>query len=377
VVNTFMFSAEKTITEALLKREGLGSLRKLSITDKHIDFSSNDYLGFARSPLLKENIEKAMSKLKLSNGSGGSRLLTGNSTYAEELEAFLATIHKAEAALLFNSGYDANVGLLSSVPTRGDTILYDELVHASIHDGMRLSKADSFAFRHNDIEHLHERLKVAKGNIFVVVESVYSMDGDATFMEELEGLYNTYNLNLIVDEAHATGVFEMGLVQKFNVQDKIFARVHTFGKAMGCHGAVVLGSNKLKQYLINYARSFIYTTALPLHSLVSIECAYKLLAISENEAEKLKKNINYFKSQISLENGWMDSNSAIQSLVIPGNEMVKQVAAAIQKEDMDVRPIMSPTVPKGKERIRICLHSYNTKEEIDRLLKVINEELIK
>jgi 8-amino-7-oxononanoate synthase len=370
-----MFPADKFITEALIKRESIGALRKLSVSDKSIDFSSNDYLGFARSPLLNENIEAAMSKLKASNGSGGSRLLTGNSTYAEELEAFLATIHQAEAALLFNSGYDANVGLLSSVPTRGDTILYDELVHASIHDGMRLSKADSFSFRHNDIEHLHERLKAAKGNIFVIVESVYSMDGDVTFMEELEGLCSKYSLNLIVDEAHATGVFGMGLVQQFNLQDKVFARVHTFGKAMGCHGAVVIGNNTLKQYLINYARSFIYTTALPSHSLVSIECAYKLLVSERKAAEELQANISYFRSKIETKHSWLNSTSAIQSLIVPGNENVRALAKAIQKHDMDVRPIVSPTVPKGKERRSVCLHSYNTKAEIDLLMKVIGEEL--
>jgi len=370
-----MFPADKFITEALLKRESIGALRKLSVSDKSIDFSSNDYIGFARSQILSENVEAAMSKLKVSNGSGGSRLLTGNSMYAEELEIFLATIHQAEAALLFNSGYDANVGLLSCIPTRGDTILYDELVHASIHDGMRLSKADSFSFRHNDIEHLHERLKAAKGNIFVVVESVYSMDGDITFMEELEGLYNTYSLNLIVDEAHATGVFGMGLVQQFNLQDKVFARVHTFGKAMGCHGAVVIGNNALKQYLINYARSFIYTTALPLHSLVSIECAYKLLVSEKKAAEELQANISYFRSKAETKHNWLNSTSAIQSLIVPGNENVRALARAIQKHDMDVRPIVSPTVPKGKERIRVCLHSYNTKAEIDLLMKVIGEEL--
>jgi 8-amino-7-oxononanoate synthase len=269
------------------------------------------------------------------------------------------------------------VGLFSSVPSRGDTILYDELVHASIHDGIRLSRADSYLFRHNDIEHLQERLNSAKGNIFVAVESVYSMDGDITFMQQLAALCDTYNINVIVDEAHATGVFGMGMVQQYNIQDKIFARVHTFGKAMGCHGAVVLGSDTLKQYLINYARSFIYTTALPLHSLVSIECAYKLLAANKTEAEKLHSNIAYFRSKINVKDTWVNSTSAIQSLVVPGNENVKRVAKAIQLQDMDVRPIMSPTVAKSKERIRVCLHAYNTKTEIDKLLNVIGEELKK
>ncbi len=375
LLNTSMFSAERSISEILGKRKDEGALRKLYLTDKGIDFCSNDYLGFARSSILASLIDVCIAEEKIANGSAGSRLLAGNSKYAEELESFLAKIHSSPAALIFNSGYDANIGLFSSVCRRGDIILYDELVHASIHDGIRLSKADSYSFRHNDKQHLQERIEQAKGNIFVVVESVYSMDGDTTFMDELGGLYDNYGVNLIVDEAHATGVFGMGLVQKFNLQDKVFARVHTFGKAMGCHGAVVLGSELLKQYLVNYARSFIYTTALPLHSLVSIECAYNLLSSDKSAAEKLQENIAYFRSKINETDGWINSHSAIQSLIVPGNENVKRMAAAIQAKDMDVRPIMSPTVPKGKERIRICLHSYNTKAEIDELMNVIGEAL--
>lgn len=372
-----MFPVEKSISDTLLKREGQGALRKLVTNNKRIDFCSNDYIGFARSKNLFSLVEKRMGQLEKNNGSAGSRLLAGNTAYAEELETLLAGAHAAPAALIFNSGYDANVGLFSCLPARGDTILYDELVHASIHDGIRLSRAERFSFRHSDIGHLEERLRNGKGNVFVVVESVYSMDGDCAPLALLTELCNKHSAHLIVDEAHATGVFGMGMVQELGLHEKVYARIHTFGKALGCHGAAVAGTTALKDYLINYARSFIYTTALPVHSLVSIECAYRMLNEEPAEVKKLHDNIQHFRKKAkALDNGyeWIDSSSAIQSLVVPGNYYVRKLAAAIQAHDMDVRPIMSPTVPKGKERIRICLHSYNTIAEIDELTEVIEKE---
>ena len=368
-----MFPAEEALSGALQKREEQDLLRKLSFVTKRIDFTSNDYLGFARSPVLYERIEEKMLNSAKRVGSGGSRLLSGNSEEAEAVEKILATFHNAQAALLFNSGYDANVGLFSSIAQKGDSIIYDELVHASIHDGIRLSKADAFPFRHNDLAHLEERLKISSGNIFVAVESVYSMDGDCAPLKEMVDLCNKYHANLIVDEAHGTGVFGNGLIQNLKLENETFARIHTFGKALGCHGAIVLGSDILKKYLVNYARSFIYTTALPLHSLVSIKCAYQLLSESETIQNKLHENISYFRKKIknSPQHVWLDSVSAIQSMIVPGNSEVKRTCRKIQDADMDVRPILSPTVPKDKERIRVCLHSYNTKEEIDLLFETI------
>ncbi len=371
--NAFMFPADKTISNILLKRESQGALRKLSLWNKRIDFTSNDYLGFARSAELYAMIEEKIAASAKRIGSGGSRLLSGNSAEAEELELFLSGFYNAPAALLFNSGYDANVGLFSSIAKQGDIIVYDELVHASIHDGIRLSRADSFPFRHNDMIHLEERLNHSKGNIFVAVESVYSMDGDWAPLKEISGLCKKHHANLIVDEAHATGVFGKGLVQQQKLESDVFARVHTFGKALGSHGAVVLGSVTLKEYLVNYARSFIYTTALPLHSLISIECAHKLLEKSVPLQNKLSDNISYFRREIKGNKKWLDSPSAIQSMIVPGNDEVRELCKKIQENDMDVRPIMSPTVPKGKERIRICLHAYNTTEEIDQLFNIISE----
>ena len=215
----------------------------------------------------------------------------------------------------------------------------------------------------------------------MVVESVYSMDGDVAPLKEMADICALNNANLIVDEAHATGVYNNGLVQQLHLEENVFARVHTFGKALGCHGAIVAGSKTLRDYLVNYARSFIYTTALPMHSIVSIECAYKLLEKSGNVVKKLHDVIEYFRqkayNQKSTKGKWIDSHSAIQSLLVTGNESVKKLARAIQEHDMDVRPIMSPTVPRGKERVRICLHAYNTQSEIDKLLEIINGQFIK
>ncbi|RZL31360.1 MAG: aminotransferase class I/II-fold pyridoxal phosphate-dependent enzyme, partial [Pedobacter sp.] len=232
-----MNEAENFLESKLKERTENGLLRKLTSTSLPSDFSSNDYLGFAQSSTLKNLIKtqtEAISNIK--NGSGGSRLLSGNHSYTEQTEQFIANFHQAPSGLIFNSGYDANVGLLSSIPQRGDTIITDELIHASLIDGARLSYADRFKFKHNDLTDLDQKLRNAKGIIYVVVESVYSMDGDLAPLTEICNLCEKYNANLIVDEAHATGIFGekgKGLVVQLKLQSKVFARIVTFGKAIG------------------------------------------------------------------------------------------------------------------------------------------------
>lgn len=384
------------LNKRLNVRKEEGSFRYLSPGNNLIDFSSNDYLGFARSLELKKLVHEELDSLNIKHenglGSTGSRLLTGNSKYAEDLERLIAKYHSADAGLIFNSGYSANTGLLSSVARKGDVILYDELSHASIYDGVRLSKAESFPFKHNDAAHLEERLKFFRSmntpgaelprEIFVVVESVYSMDGDFAPLIEIASLCEDYQANLIVDEAHATGIFGKkgeGKVVELGLEKNVFARVHTFGKALGCHGAIVLASEILRDYLINFSRPLIYTTALPLHSLVVVKSAYKFLANSDNKIVDFSKLVHLFLSKINdyKISNFMKSYSPIQSLVIAGNDHVKMVATAVQSDGFDVRPILSPTVPKGKERIRICLHAFNTEEEITGLLSSIKKHSAK
>jgi 8-amino-7-oxononanoate synthase len=364
------------IERKLDERRSAGTYRALKPESHLVDFCSNDYLGFARSPELKNKIDEEVSHCGLvANGSTGSRLLSGNTVYTEKLEQQIASLHKSEAGLIFNSGYDANLGLFSSLPQRGDTILLDELVHASIIDGARLSHANRYSFRHNDLDSLEGKLKRAKGICYVAIESVYSMDGDTPPIKEILELTEKYNASLIVDEAHAIGLFPFGLVNQLDLQDRVFARVVTFGKALGCHGAIVLGGSLLKNYLVNYARSFIYTTAAPFHQVASVKMAYQRLQESTSEVERLKNNIALFKQKITPDNNYplLNSDSAIQCLVLKSNEKAKELAARLQNAGLDVRPILSPTVPLGSERIRICLHSYNTEAEITLLTDNINK----
>jgi len=366
-------SPEEFIDKKLQQRQHEGNYRTLKTESGLIDFCSNDYLGFARSPVLRKLIDEEINSFHTTkNGSTGSRLLSGNSLYTEETEQYIAGLHRSESALIFNSGYDANLGLFSSLPQRGDTIILDELAHASIIDGARLSFANRYTFKHNDLASLEDKLKQAKGICYVAIESVYSMDGDTPPIAEIVQLTEKYNANLIVDEAHAVGLYGFGLIDD-DLQDKVFARVVTFGKAFGCHGAVVLGSNLLQQYLINFARSFIYTTALPPHAIASVKTAYQYLQQSGNEIEKLKSNIQLFKQSVDNSRYQLiNSESAVQCLLLNSNEQAKAVAARLQSTGLDVRAILSPTVPAGSERIRICMHSFNSEQEIILLTDTIN-----
>ena len=369
---------EDSLRRRLDKRKELGMLRTLKVHSEMVDFCSNDYLGFARSPLLYKNIEDYCSKNRPRfAGSTGSRLLAGNSTFVEELEKSIARFHKAPSGLIFNSGYDANIGLFSCVPRRDDLVLYDEYIHASIYDGMRLGKAETVSFRHNDLEDAERKMISArnlgnKRDIFIAVESVYSMDGDRVPLQEMARLCDRYDVKLIVDEAHATGVIGaggVGLVNDLGLEEICFARLHTFGKALGCHGAILLGSDVLRNYLINFARSFIYTTALPYHALASVKCAYELLPMADKDRMELNDRIRQFGEAVDIPRPL--STSPIQCVIIPGNENVKAVALQLQHEGYDIRPILSPTVPRGKERLRICLHAFNTREEVGSLIKIL------
>ena len=208
------------------------------------------------------------------------------------------------------------------------------------------------------------------------------MDGDTPDLNAMVALCEKHKAYLIVDEAHAVGLYGTngaGLLEELGLQEAVFARIITFGKALGAHGAAVLGSENLIQYLLNFARSFIYSTALPPHSLATIKQAHIRL-ITESGAEQrkvLSENIGYFRSQLSqmeIDKGFIMSNSAIQSCILPNNQVVKQVAESIQDKGFDVRPILAPTVPAGKERIRFCLHSFNTKEQISDVLNLLEEQ---
>ncbi len=366
-------SMPENLIARLSKRNDAGLLRVLKIGDELIDFCSNDYLGLARQQEIYDAVQQEIdhSSIRL-NGSTGSRLIRGNSRLAEELEVFLADFHHADAALIFNSGYDANLGFFSSVPQRGDTILYDRLIHASIHDGIRLSHAKAFAFNHNDIEDAKRLLKQSSGQVYIVVESLYSMDGDFAPLNDFAQLCAETGVLMVVDEAHANGIFGSkgcGLVHEEHVLAQCIARIYTFGKSIGAHGAVVVCSNMLRSYLINFARSFIYSTALPTNELLTIKCAYQFAVSNPEAKQRLFNNIDYFR-ELALENPelkFLPASGPIQGLLFEGNERVKKAAQFIQQAGFDIRAILSPTVPESTERLRICLHSFNSPEEIKNL----------
>jgi 8-amino-7-oxononanoate synthase len=377
----------KSLQQKLQQREEQNALRQLPIPNNLIDFASNDYIGFAKNETIFHETHRLLLDKNIKvNGATGSRLLSGNHELYNETEDYIAQFHYAESALIFNSGYDANIGFFSAVPQRKDIILYDELCHASIRDGIQMSHAKSYKFAHNDVEDLEKlitKFQPTTDNrqpttVYIVTESVFSMDGDSPNMEELTKFSEKYNAYLVVDEAHALGVFGEqgeGLVQSLGLQDKVFARIVTFGKGLGCHGAAVLGSHELKSYLVNFARSFVYTTGLSPHSVATILQSYKQLKKEKESLEKLKSNIIFFnqeKMRLGLKPIFVYSKSAIQCAIIPGNERVKNIATQLKQNGFDVRPILSPTVPERQERLRFCLHSYNSEKEISEVLHLLS-----
>lgn len=375
-----MKNLPQNLSEKLKIRKQNNALRQLPNATSLTDFASNDYLGWSQSELIFDETHQLLLDRNIkNNGATGSRLLSGNHQLYTETEDFIARFHQSESALIFNSGYDANVGFFSSVPQRGDLILYDELCHASIRDGIQLSKAKAYKFNHNDFEDLEQLIqRNPNTTVYIVTETVFSMDGDCPNLEELVSVSNKYNCYLVVDEAHALGVFGEqgeGLVQMLGLQDQIFARIMTFGKGLGCHGAAIIGSLELKSYLVNFARSFIYTTGLSPHSVAAILVGYQHLEKDLFPILKLRENIVFFnqhKNMLSLKPLFVRSKSAIQSAIIPGNEKVKSIANQLHQKGFDVKAILSPTVPEGQERLRFCIHSYNSTEEICEVLTLLS-----
>ena len=368
------------LEKRLEKRKNDNSYRSLPLEIKGVDFFSNDYLGFSSSEVVRNRTSEIMDAQAYKNGATGSRLLSGNHPLFSKAEKMIADFHDAESALIFNSGYDANLGFFSAVPQKGDIIFYDELSHASIRDGIRMSLAKSYRFTHNSLQDLDSKLRKYDSSsndfqLYIVTESVFSMDGDIPDLEGLTKLSKKYNALLVIDEAHATGVFGkngVGLVQQLGLEENVFARIQTFGKAIGSHGAAILGSDQLRNYLINFARSFIYTTALSPHTLATIITVYENLQLDVENVTRLRANINFFKAELdrnALTKRFINSDSAIQSCILPGNERVKSIALHLQENGFVVKPILSPTVPLGQERLRFCLHAYNSKQEISEVLE--------
>lgn len=436
------------IHPALQRRRAEGSLRKLtpyfpddgnngSDGDENstsfspfIDFSSNDYLGLAQSMEQHDKVEVTYQKLSVSRvpggtahrrrllGSTGSRLLTGDTDYAHQLEQNLALWHRREAALLCNSGYDANLAVLSCLGFNS-TVIMDELAHNSLYTGVRSSRGCTVhLFRHNSLGDLENRLRQLKSERggsnqhtssstkppLIVIESVYSMDGDAAPLQNILDLALQYRASVIVDEAHGLGVYGrtgMGMIEEYHLENHpaLLCSIHTFGKAAGCHGAVVCGSQSLKQYLYNYGRPIIYSTSLPIHSLVCIACSYQTMRSSQGSdlRRKVRGMVKLFRTRLkrvlnhSGRNSCtrdtptnrptmalVPSESPIQALIVPGNTRCVEFCERLwetSQQTVRLYPIRSPTVPKGQERVRVIIHAHNTHDEIEYLVDLIEKTI--
>ena len=403
----------ENIRPALDRRRRIGSFRQCHSQERSasakIDFSSNDYLGLAQSSRQRRKVDDAYRKLPSGLlGSTGSRLLTGDSDYAQSLERTLAKWHKRQSALICNSGYDANLSVMSCL-SLNSTVIIDELCHNSIQTGIRLGKDCTVRkFRHNDHESLErilveEKTTAREKQIIIVVESIYSMDGDSAPLKEIFDVALTHNSCVIVDEAHGTGVMGkngLGLLEECGLENhpSLLCSVHTFGKAAGCHGAIICSSSLVRDFLCNYARPIIYSTSLPLHSLVCINCSYESMTgiYGSQLRQKLRRRVELFKqlfnhhilNQIGCRSNRLSqpcsislvpSESPVHALIIPGNTrcvMFCNILRAKSKGSIQLYPIRSPTVTKGQERVRIILHSHNTNDQVTYFVFLIKSALI-
>lgn len=358
------------MNEKLLKklrnREEKGTKRSLSSFEGMVDLLSNDYLGFA-----SEEIGETDDLLK---GATGSRLISGNNNRLEELETLISRHFGFESGLFFNSGYDANIGIYSSLPQRGDLVLYDEFVHASIRDGIRLSFADSFSFRHNDLDHLESRLRSSQqDNVYIAVEGLYSMNGDTVPLKELDSMAQQYNAKIIIDEAHSAGVLGekgKGVLDVPSRYPSVLMKLVTFGKAFGGHGAIVLSDDLHREYLINFARSFIYTTGLPNSGF---EKVLKILRsdLFDKRRSELKLIIDRFNQLFSDHQLGSADDSPIKIISGLTISAIREIEKAAHQKGIAVKGIFSPTVPDGEECLRVSLHSFNTEEELIQLRDLI------
>lgn len=428
---------ERMLNE-LEQRRQEGSLRSwvplVELSNDKPDFSSNDYLGLARCPHQRRLVQDAYQALMQTEssvllGATGSRLLSGDSRLVRQLEESLARIHRRPAALVCNSGYDANLSVLSSVPSHNDIVILDELCHNSLVMGLRMSRCQQTQrFRHNDVKDLRQCLQqnAKKGrSILVVVESVYSMDGDVAPLREILTVAHEFRAQVVVDEAHGLGLYgitnvsELGLVSEeapalacaadptkssggggtgvlgalqLESHPALLCSIHTFGKAAGAHGAVICGSTLLQSYLLNYARPLIYSTALPAHALVTIQCAYQTLLSEEGESKrthvfemvKLFRQLlqdslvlyHHTNSSSAAAVSLWPSHSPIQALVVLGNNRCVEVCQSLKRRcGIVLYPIRAPTVPRGTERVRIILHAHNTPVQVRQLVHHLVETL--
>jgi 8-amino-7-oxononanoate synthase len=360
-----MPSNHERALDALLRR---GRLRSLD-APHGLDFTSNDYLGLAQSKVLADAVVAAIER-GVPVGAGGSRLLRGNHPEHEALESEAANFFGAETALFFGGGFIANTALMATLPTRGDLIVYDELIHASVHDGMRLSKADATAARHNDPQSVEDAIKAWRhsggaGQPWIVIESLYSMDGDRAPIDDLAALAARHDAMLVIDEAHATGVFGAdgrGLAAHLEGRANVIT-LHTCGKALGVMGALVLAPKTIRDFLVNRARSFIYATAPSPLVASAVRAALDICRNEPERRERLHKLVAFTESELKAKTQYQPSGSQIQPIIIGADASAVALASAMKARGYDIRAIRPPTVPEGTARLRLTI-TLNTDESV-------------
>lgn len=344
---------------------------------KALNFCSNNYLGLANHPALCAAAKNAIDRYGC--GSGASRLISGNMTLHEELERKIAELKGTEAALVFNSGFQANTGILSTLVGEGDVILSDSLNHASIIDGCRLSRAKVMVYAHCDLEQLERGLRNSppKARRLVVTESLFSMDGDQAPLAEIVGLAERHGAIVMVDEAHATGVFEpngAGLVTNLGLGDRVLVQMGTLGKALGGFGAYVAGGKALRELLINRCRSFIFTTALPPAVIAMALAAIELVQREPERRQALRNNCDLLRAGLkSMGYSLANSRSQILPLMIGDAAQCTKLSDDLLQGGVFAQGIRPPTVPEGTSRLRITLMATHTREQIDRALQVFRQ----
>lgn len=378
----------------VLLRELEGQLEKIraqslyrKLTDpRGIDFSSNDYLGLSRDPAFRAALLEKLSQATGADSlfSPASRLLRGNTARHQVLEQRLALFKGTEAALIFPTGYQANIGLLTTLVDPQDRVLSDTQNHASIIDGLRLSRCQKKVFPHLDVKAIESTLAdpYPQGKTLLVTESLFSMDGDIAPLDTYADLAEKYGACLIVDDAHATGVFGdeggSGLTETFGVQKRVTTVLSTFGKALGLFGAFVAGPKVVIEYLVNRCRPFIFTTALPPLLLYGIEVALDMLHAEPQRRRRVCGLADRLRDRLQEGNlDTLDSAGPIVPVLLEESELALQVAERLQQKDFDIRAIRPPTVAPGTARLRISVHADHTERQIDQLAEALVEVMSK
>ncbi|MGE5859082.1 MAG: aminotransferase class I/II-fold pyridoxal phosphate-dependent enzyme [Ignavibacteria bacterium] len=347
-------------------------------TKKMLMFGSNNYLGFANHPYIKEKAKEAVEKF--GTGIGGPPLLNGYTSLHRELEQRLAALKGSEDCLIFSSGYGANVGLVTALMNTDSLVLYDAFSHASFCDGIRMSAVQSFCFPHNNLSNLEQRLKNLRaktaGDIYIGVEGVYSMDGDLAPLDKIIALSRKYNAYLIVDDAHGTGVMGnkgRGTAEHFNMDGKIDLTMGTFSKTFAVTGGFAAGSKPVINYLRFFARSYMFSASLPPVVIASVLAGLDVLENEPGLLESLKYNKKYTADKLASLGFNCNSDTAIFPLIVPAGMNIRKAANEFHKRGIFINSIEYPAVPLSLQRFRVSIMATHTKEDIDKLITAIEE----